>query len=183
MQNFLARIYTDENLRREFFDAPQNIGKINNLSETEIAELSEILPAELNFFAESVVWKRLRETEKLLPLTGEILAESFVKLFREFAPTFNVPSDKKALEDAVAFTGFLQQKVLTNLARNAAKFERSKLIFYSGKKDFVFAKFDFDIRELASRANEKRIAQTDFKSRKTFAVWLRFSKMEKHFIW
>ena len=44
VQNFLARIYTDENLRREFLSAPEVIGKANNLNETEIAELAEVFP-------------------------------------------------------------------------------------------------------------------------------------------
>jgi len=47
-QNFLARIYTDESLRREFLAAPEKIGRENNLSEREIAELAEVFPDELN---------------------------------------------------------------------------------------------------------------------------------------
>jgi hypothetical protein len=43
-QNFLARIYTDENLRREFLSAPEQTGRENNLSEKEIAELAAFSP-------------------------------------------------------------------------------------------------------------------------------------------
>ncbi len=84
-QNFLARIYTNENLRREFLSAPEKTGRENNLSEKEIAEFAAIFPAELSFFAESLVYKRLRAVEKLLPLTARALAGDYEKHFREFA--------------------------------------------------------------------------------------------------
>ena len=53
VQNFTARIYTDENLRRKFLAAPEQTGRENNLSEKEIAELAAVFPEELNFFADS----------------------------------------------------------------------------------------------------------------------------------
>ena len=180
-QNFLARIYTDENLRREFSRAPERVGRENDLTEKEIRELAEILPAELNFFAESLFRKRLREVEKLLPLTKKALAADFEKRFREFANQFTPASIKKHLEDAIEFSGFLQSKeVVSGFAKEAAKFERAKLEFNNFGRRFVFRVLEYDVREI-QRLNAKM--PDDFKKTKTFALWLRIGKRTRHFIW
>ena len=174
VQNFTARIYTDENLRREFSAAPQKIGKQNNLTETEIAELVEILPDEINFFAESLFWKRLREVEKLLPFTKRIFGADFEMRFREFANQFTPESIKKHLEDAIQFAEFLRERE-TNWKSDAARFESAKLEFYALGKNFVFRRFDYDVKEIYRRFHELPM---NFERRKTFAVWLRIGKRE-----
>ena len=180
-QNFLARIYTDAQLRREFLSSPEQVGKENHLTEKEIVELAEILPAELNFFAESLFWKRLREVEKLLPVTKRVLAAEFENYFREFADQFTPVSIKKHLEDAIEFAGFLQSKEIAPVwAKDAAKFERAKLEFNGYEKRFVFKMFDYDIREIFSRNAEN--TQSVIKKRKTFALWLRIGKKARQFV-
>ncbi len=81
-QNFLAKLYTDEQLRRAFLSEPSKIGEENYLNETEITEISEMLPEEISFFAESLVLKRLRQVEKFLPLTRKVCGDEFQRLFR-----------------------------------------------------------------------------------------------------
>jgi len=179
VQNFTARLYTDESLRREFFDAPQEIGKINNLSEKEIIELAAILPAELNLFADSLVYKRLREVEKLLPLTRKALAEDFEVYFREFAGGFLPATIKRHLADAIEFAEFLQSKEKV-WKRDLAKYERAKLEFYNCGNNFIFKVFDYDIKEVFRKDAD---SQKDFKRKKTFAVWLRIGKFTRQFIW
>jgi len=181
VQNFTARLYTDENLRREFLSAPDDIGKINNLSGKEIAELAAVLPAELNFFADSLRWKRQREVEKLLPLTKKALGENYEKQFREFANQFTPASIKKHLEDAVRFAKFLQTKEMKPVwTRDVAKYERTKLEFNAHQKRFVFRLFDYDIEEISRQNAEPR---KEFNRKKTFAIWLRFGKQTRHYIW
>ena len=179
VQNFLARLYTDESLRREFSSAPEKIGKVNNLNEKEIAELTEILSAELNLFADSLRWKRLREVEKLLPLTKQVLAEEFEIYFHEFANQFLPATVKKHLEDAIQFAEFLQSKE-KNWKKDLAKYERAKLKFNNCDKNFIFKVFDYDIKEIFRKGVR---AQKEFKQKKTFAVWLRIGKFARQFIW
>jgi len=178
-QNFLARIYTDENLRREFLSAPERTGRENNLSEKEIAELTEVLPAELNSFAESLFYKRLREVEKFLPLTKQVLAEDFEIYFREFAGGFLPVTVKKHLADAIQFAEFLQAKE-KNWKKDLAKYERAKLKFNNCGKNFIFKVFDYNIKETIRQGAG---AQKEFKRKKTFAVWLRIGKFARRFIW
>jgi len=179
VQNFLARLYTDENLRREFLSAPERTGRENNLTEKEIIELAEILPAELNHFADSLRWKRLREVEKLLPLTRQVLGEDFEIYFREFANQFLPVTVKKHLEDAIGFAEFLQSKE-KNWKKDLAKYERAKLEFNNGGKRFIFVVFDYDIKKIFRKGAR---AQSEFERKKTFAVWLRIGKLARQFIW
>lgn len=181
VQNLTARIYTDENLRLEFLAAPEKVGKQNNLTEKEIRDLAEVLPAELNFFADSLVNKRLRETEKLLPLTRKILEKNFEKYFREFANQYTPESTKKHLEDAVQFADFLQTKPIELFwARDAAKFERAKFEFHNFGKRLVFEIFDCDVRDFARQSAD---APGEIRKKKTLAIWVRFGAATRHYVW
>lgn len=176
VQNFLVQIYTNENLRREFFLAPEKTGRENNLSETEIAELTEILPDELNLFADSLFYKRLREVEKLLPLSRQVLAGNFEKYFREFSVSFQPETIKKHLEDALHFAGFLQSKKLEIVwAKDLAKFEQAKLEFYGLNKRFVFRIFDFNVKE---NFDGEQPMLKQLTRKKTVGVWLRIGKRQ-----
>jgi hypothetical protein len=180
-QNFLARLYTDENLRRAFLSSPEEIGKENNLDEKEIAELAAVLLGELNFFADSLFWKRLREVEKMLPLTRRFSAERFEKHFREFSQNYQPNSIKKHLEDAIEFVNFINKGEKEDIwIKDLARFEQAKLEFNGYGKNFVFRVFDFDVKEIHRRDAETQ--NFELKRKKTFALWLRIGKRVKHFI-
>ena len=173
-QNFLARIYTDENLRHTFLQYPETVGKENNLSEMEIAELSEIVPSELNIFAESLFYKRLHETEKLLPLTRKILAAGFEKHFRGFALTFSPQTIKTHITDAIKFAEFLQSKEIgLNVGKDLAKFEAAKLEFYGLNKFFVIKVFHYDVKRITF---QNLPAQNEIRRRRTVGIWLRIGE-------
>lgn len=182
VQNFTARLYTDENLRREFSFAPERIGKINRLNDQEVHELAAVfLSAELTFFADSLFYKRLREVEKLLPLTCRILEANFEKYFREFASRFAPESTKKHLEDAIAFADFLQNETVTPFwARDAAKFEQTKLEFNNFGGRFACRIFDCDVREFTRQSQN---APIEIRRKITLAVWVRFGGATRHFVW
>lgn len=179
-QNFLARLYTDENLRRAFLLEPQKTGREYDLTAKEIAEIAEVMPDELNFFADSLFWKRLREVENFLPLTKEIAGAEFTGEFRRFSQTFNPQSIRKHLEDAFEFAGFLQtSENVSELAKNAARFERAKLAFFGYGKKFVVCRLEFDLREIS---RSPAAAQSgEFKKRRNFAVWIRVGNKTRHF--
>lgn len=184
-QNFLARLYTDEPLRRAFLSEPEKIGKENFLNETEISEISAMLPEEISFFAESLLWKRLREVEKFLPLTRKVSGEDFQRLFREFSQTYNPQTIKKHLEDASEFCVFLQKKLQKNdyvseISKNTAKYEHSKLKFYSLGANFVICKLNFDVREIDGHFENR--SDYNLTKKIKIAVWLRVRNTTKHFI-
>ena len=185
MQNLLARIFTDEDLRLRFLSEPEKTGAENNLSDEEIEQIKQVLPEQINFFADSLFHKRLHEVEKFLPLTRKALEKDFEKYFREFANQFLPRTIKKHLEDAAGFGEFLQSKEIKPFwAKDLARFEAARLSFNNSEKRFLLKRFDFDVREILkeiSRAGAK--AQGDFPKRKTFAVWMRIGGRTKHFIY
>jgi len=184
-QDFLARLFTDEGLRQNFLSEPEKIGAENGLNESETADLQAVLPEEIGFFADSLFWKRLREVEKILPLTKKALKEDFTKYFREFSQNFNPQTVKKHFEDALSFSNFLQNQSLEPIwAKDLAKFEYSRLIFNSDMKKFVFSKFNHDIRELINAfSKNKTESPKNFRHKITFAIWLKVGKKKKHLIW
>ncbi|MEP6901269.1 MAG: hypothetical protein ABJA66_05935 [Actinomycetota bacterium] len=183
-QNFLARLYTDAEFRRAFLSAPEKIGAENSLDKKEITEIAEILPEELNFFADSLFWKRLREVEKLLPLTKMILQNDFEVLFRAFSTTYNPQNVKKHLEDSFEFCNFIQKNSLIRVAKSVAKFERARLIFNTEQKKIIFEHFDFDMKAILNDIS-KNPDQLNLvlNKKKTFVIWLRIGKNRKQFIW
>lgn len=165
-QDFLARLFTDENLRQNFISNPQQIGIENGLAETDIAQLENVLPDQLNFFADSLFWKRSREAEKFLLETKKDLGENFTNLFREFSQDFNPQTVKKHLEDAFYFCDFLQTNHdLPERTKSIAKFEQAKLKFFGYGKKFVICRF--------LQNNGKK---------KSFAIWFRLIGKNYHFV-
>lgn len=175
-QNLLARLYTDGDLRENFFAEPAKIGFDFNLTRKEIAEIVEIAPQELDFFAESLFWKRLREAEKFIPLTVKILNQDFQPLFRQFSQTFNPQTVKKHLEDAFEFCRFLQKGEVSEIARDVALFEKTKLEFFGFGKRIAFCKLAFDIRPFLLENRTE-----DPQRKRKFAVWIKSVNRTRHF--
>lgn len=179
-QNFLAKLYTDARLRRDFTSEPLKIGGENNLTEIEIQEISEIFHEEINFFAESLLWKRLKEAEKLLPLTRRILNEDFEKSFREFAGNYKPQTIKKHLADSVEFCRFLQARdSVSIIGKDVAKFEEAKLRFFNYGKRFVICRLKFDMEEIFRE--DDKAQRSDLKIKTKYAVWLRYGNKIRHF--
>ena len=168
-QNFLARIFTDENIRRRFWQDPEKVGQENDLVADEIAELKQIVRVELDFFADSLVHKRLHEVEKLLPLTRNALETNFSRLFSEFSQTFQPQGVKKHLEDAIEFCRFVRRNEdLSELARETAKFEQTRHEFFSQQRTIAFCLLKANL----------------FGSQRKYgvAVWYRIGRRIRHFI-
>jgi hypothetical protein len=168
-QNFLAQIFTDEKMRRNFWQDPEKVGQENDLEANEIAQLKQIVSADLDFFADSLVHKRLHEVEKLLPLTRKALEANFSRLFSEFSQTFQPQSVKKHLEDAIEFCRFVRRNEdLSALARETAKFEETRHEFFSQKRTIAFCLLKSNL----------------FSSRSKYglAVWFRIGRRVRHFI-
>lgn len=184
-QNFLARLYTDENFRKSFLQNPAKTGAENDLTDEEIKELAAVLPEDLDFFADSLFWKRLREVEKLLPFTRKALSKDFSAYFRTFSQIYNPQTIKKHFEDSVEFCSFLLEQPTEPIwAKDLAKYEQAKLIFNANLKKFIFLKLDFNIQEILKDISVGNTgAHKNFPKRKTFAIWLKTGKIKKHFVW
>lgn len=190
-QQLLAQLYTNPSLRERFLVAPCEVSLEKGLSETESQQFAAIVPHELQSFAESLFYKRLREVEKLLPLTSKILGAQFRELFRCFSSEFAAATIKKHFSDALAFAAFLQKNNrISPWITDLVGFESTKLEFNGGDVFFVFRIFQHDIREIIriiDRHNHRDGINKllGLQKRRTLAVWLRKSKngQANYFVW
>lgn len=133
-QDLLARLYTDPELRGRFMRDPETAGGEFGVAPEISAQLASAAGDELEFFSESLFWKRFNEVVKLLPESRAAVGEDFERRFREFAAGFVPDSIKKHLDDAYEFTGYLLAKGehATVVSR-----ERARLAFYGYARNFV----------------------------------------------
>lgn len=145
-QDFSARLFTDEELCRDFLIAPETVGLKNGLDKEDIDVLKDILPRQLKMFADSLVWKRLHEVGKLLPLTLKALEKNFAEEFRKFSKNFNPKSVKKHHEDAVNFAAYLiKNRSFEKNVIEIIKFEKIKLEFFVFRKRICWGFFSHDL--------------------------------------
>lgn len=159
-QNLLTRLYVDENLRRAFLSDPSAVAEPFGLSDAEIEEISSILPGEIDHFADSLMRKRMREVEKMLPLTRSALQESFETHFIGYTAVTPSSLEISRAEDVLEFCRYLEKEA-KGPVRDAARFEEAKHRFYSGKRHFLVRRFDHDVRK------------GSLAPRRTYCLWIR----------
>ena len=147
----------------------------------EAQQLSNLHLAQLSFFANSLLSKRLAEVRKLLPLTARSLAEQFNPLFRQYAETFVPDGIKKHRQDALAFAAFLER-----MAHREGKFPQWVLEVLRYESAWVEAadrrlmvrKFRCHIHSLV-----RSVAQGDVTpsviARPTVVLWFRLSSQDR----
>jgi hypothetical protein len=179
-QNVLAKIYTDETFRSEFLSKPEQIGLQNGLTKAESIEILRIMPAELEFFADSLFYKRLNEVIKILQVSQKSIGKrEFERYFREFAEDFKPTKAKKHLEDSFEFCKFLlKQKLKSEWLREVVILEKARLQFYGYGQMFVFRAFRYDLTHL----QEPKDVRRSYWKLLTFVIWIRFGKRTWHWI-
>lgn len=161
-QNLLAKLYTDPVFREAFYAHPGDVGRDFGLTADEIAEISVVAKGAVTQFSESLVWKRFREVEKMLPKTKNLLGDDFEPAFLSFAPSYNPQGIKKHYEDAVEFCRFLtEDHSFSESVRNSASFEGTRLAFFNENKKLAFSRQRPGVM--------------------SFAVWMRIGRRVFHF--
>ncbi len=179
-QNLLARLYTDPKFHRTFLDDPHIAASESGLSPMELEDLVLIAPDEVKFFADSLVWKRYREVQKLLPLSANELGEQFQTLFREFSSGYTPTSVKKHLEDSLQFVSFLSIiSELTELSKDVVNFESTRLKHNTQNRRYSYVRLGHDLRPLIGRDAGESVAALP--RRRSTAVWLRIGKRTRFF--
>jgi hypothetical protein len=154
-QRLLARLYTDPGLLSEFLTGRERF--VASYGGTNACFLAGIDTAALEYFAGSLVQKRRREVEKLLPWTSYALGEKFESEFRRYAAACLPGGIKKHAADAMAFCRFLRKSPIDVAAKEAAKME--------------FMALALRFRLVIRRGQVKKCRVT---ARRTFARLLRF---------
>lgn len=183
-QNLLARLYTDSEYRNGFFSQLDGFANNIGLNKAEIAEIRTIFPEELRLFSESLIWKRCREAEKMLPFVRGVLGAEFRTTFHDYADTYNPKTIRKHLEDSIEFCNYLQEgNAFDLLVKDSAKFERARLKFFGYQKQLSFCMLRHDFRGFDRTKHQYDVPQLlpQLKKRFSVAVWVRFGGHIFHF--
>ena len=104
-QQVLARLYTDPEALSEFLRDSQGFAARYGSDSDSI--LRDVDRRQLEFFATSLMSKRVAEVRKLLPLTTRALGTRFAEEFRIHSATSLPAGARKHLADAMAFCEYL----------------------------------------------------------------------------
>jgi hypothetical protein len=168
IQQVLAQLYTNSELRKRFFANPQTVGAELGLNDEETQQLAEISVQQVNIFANSLKWKRLGEVRELLPRTARVLGKNFNDLFWRYAETHIPQGIKKHREDAIAFANFIQaQEIEPAWISDLVRYEKTWLLAYDSPRCFRVCWFHYPIHTLPSAENIRR--------QLTLAMWWRLS--------
>lgn len=116
LQNFqllLAKIYTDETFRRDFFKNPEIFAEKYQISEENLQTLAQQYQQEIDIFSKTLINKRLYALKNMLPNTWEIL-ETLEKgktrfYFEKFCQKNTLFSENRYTQDAFEFGFFLKE--------------------------------------------------------------------------
>lgn len=182
-QRALARLYTDAEWRARFFRDPAGVGAELGLRPEEAEQLAQVSARKADYFAASLVNKRLGEVTKLLPLTARVLGQEFRKLFRAFAAGYVPRGVGKHTEDAIAFAGFMRRGarlagVGPEWLPDLLAYEREWLKASRPRMHLGVRLFRCAVERLA-RSVARDPSAPDFDPRPTLALWLRLTPRGK----
>jgi hypothetical protein len=177
-QVLLARLYTDAGLRERFFSKANSAEREFGLHGQEAGQLSKLSAAQVNFFADSLIRKRLGEASKLLPLTRKALGTRFDKVFRSYAENHHLDTSRPYQNDAISFSAILPHSARTEFteipwAVDLARFEVAHLQAVALGRRCIIRLFRYSIDNLLKTVAEGN--QLPLLMRwPTLAIWLRF---------
>ena len=177
VQQLLARLYTDEELRARFFVDPLKVGRELGLSAEEARHMARLPSSQVKMFADSLLNKRLLGVGKLMPLTRRVLSERFDTHFRRFAATHEYDGHTQYLGDALEFAKYLEENLREERlgpgwTLDLLRFEKARLKAADPSCRWVARYFRHDISRLVrsvARKEELPVAAR----RATVAVWWR----------
>lgn len=176
LQQALARLYTDHDLRARFLERGDNVALCQLLTEQQREQLSAISPQRVDDFAKCLIGKRRAHVRRLLPWTCDALQQQLFPLFFKHATTFQPKEVGRHRDDALAFVRFLRRHAprvrpqwVTELARYEAAWIRARQsdgCCFAG----IFRHAPSDLM----RAAQHTIDTTPL--RPTLAIWLRMPR-------
>lgn len=154
-QDLLAKLYTDPEIQEAYFADANAVLELYGIRDGEAEAFSALADIEVRFFAESLLAKRFREVQKLLPTSSKLLGPKFREYFVTFASNFNPTSVKKHTEDAIAFAQVLiSQREMTQVQQDTISFESARLRHFADERKISFVRLRHDPRGLADPSQE-----------------------------
>jgi hypothetical protein len=177
IEQILARLSTDEGLRRRFVDDPFALSRELGLSAAESRQLRREAAARFDSFAAGAGDQRLVEMGKLLPLTHRVLGARFAAHFKHYAAAHKPVGIERLFGDALDFAGYLErslrdERVGSGWTLDLLRYERARLKAADPNRRFVAAFFRHDISRLVRSVARKEETPSVVR-RATLALWMR----------
>ena len=185
-QQILAQLYTNSVLRSRFFANPQAVGEELGLNSDEAQQLAKLSAQQVNLFASSLKRKRLGEVRELLPLTHSVLGKGFAELFWRYAETYIPTGIKKHLEDAIAFSTFIEVTQLESInppwVVDLLRYEKAWLQAAEPSSRLTVCWFRYAIDKLARTVQQDETPVVLMQP--AIAIWFRLSPRShlRHFV-
>lgn len=107
-QQFLARLLTDVELRKQFEQDGPGTLKLSGINGPDAKAILALAQAQLKLFAESLLQKRLYMVSKMLPRSSQVMGTEFKTLFKQYAQNSIPDLPQKHLQDALQFVSWLK---------------------------------------------------------------------------
>jgi hypothetical protein len=180
-QALLARLFIDDELRREFFETPIDVAARFGLSADEAERLASLDRRETESFAQSLIGKRALYARRALPLTARALGDRFDSLLREAIR--GRTSDGRNRADAAALVALLERNLAPRMLAPAwivdlARFELAFIEAGGSGPALLLRRFDFDVASIATSL--ARGEGVNAIRRRNFGVWARPPRSRLH---
>jgi len=177
IEKILARLSTDESLRKRFVREPVALARELGLSAAESRQLKREAASRFDSFAKSTRERRFVEIGKLLPLTHRVLGSRFDSHLNRFLAAHEPGGIERLFGDALDFADYLERKlreerVGSGWTLELLRYERARVRAADPNRRLVVAAFRHDIRRLV-RSVARKEDRPEIVRRATVATWWR----------
>jgi hypothetical protein len=180
IEQILARLSADEELRERFVNDPFALGRELGLTTVGSRQLRRAAATRFDSIAASPRERRFVQVYKLLPLTHRVLKGRFTYYFDRYVAEHGAVSFEHLFGDVLAFAGYLEKKLNedhlgSGWTLDILRFEKARIKAADPKRLFVVATFRHDISRLVRGVMRKGELFAAVR-RRTVAVWWRRRK-------
>jgi len=180
IEQILARLSTDDELRERFVNDPFALGRELGLSPTGTRQLRRAAAVRFDSFAETPHERRFVQVNKLLPLTHRVLKGRFTHYFDRWVAEHGAVSFEHLFGDVLAFADYLENRLTdehlgSGWTLDLLRFEKARIKAADPKRRFVIQTFRHDISRLVRGVMRKGELFAAVR-RRSVAVWWRRRK-------
>src|SRR5688500_1802821 len=111
IEQILARLTTEPELRARFVENPFSLGRELGLSPTRTRQLRREAAERYDSFAATPRERRFVQVNKLLPLTHRVLGSRFTHYFDRYVVEHGAVSVERLFGDVLHFAEYLEEKL------------------------------------------------------------------------
>lgn len=177
IEQILARLSADDELRARFVENPFALGRELGLSPTATRQLRREAAARFDSFAATPRERRFVQVNKLLPLTHNVLKARFTNYFDRYVAEHGAPAFQNLFCDVLRFAEYLEEQLRDDYLGSGwtldlLRFEKSRVKAADPNRRLVVAAFRHDISRLV-RGVARKDAMFEVVVRRSVAVWWR----------